>query len=160
MQAKYIVGPTSMSKSNMQLHVEDIFWNSIPDIRAQAAGSSSCGSYIAACWVNLGNKSVLLREGAYPILTGNVTWRRQEFGHNNKDSIPLRGISCASGERLAALAFRLRRTLAPSLALALRARFSSRLRRSYLGQLPRIESLTKTTLPINNTLHQMYYFNK
>ena len=58
-------------------------------------------------------------------------------------SIPLRGISCASGERLAALAFRLRRTLAPS-ALALRARFSSRLRRSYLGQLPRIESLTKT----------------
>ena len=57
--------------------------------------------------------------------------------------IPLRGISCASGERLAALAFRLRRTLAPS-ALALRARFSSLLRRSYLGQLPRIESLTKT----------------
>ena len=39
MQAKYIVGPRSMSKSNMQLHVEDIFWNSIPDIRAQAAGS-------------------------------------------------------------------------------------------------------------------------
>ena len=38
MQAKYIVGPRSMSKSNMQLHVEDIFWNSIPDIRAQAAG--------------------------------------------------------------------------------------------------------------------------
>ena len=141
MQAKYIVGARLMSKSNMQ----DIFWNSIPDIRAQAAGSSSCGSYIAACWVNLGNKSVLLREGAYPILTGNVTWRRQEFGHNNKDSIPLRGISTASGERLAALAFRLRRTLAPSaLALALRARFSSRLRRSYLGQLPRIESLTKT----------------
>ena len=58
---------------------------------------------------------------------------------------PLSGISCASGERLAALAFRLRRTLAPSaLALALRARFFSRLRRSYLGQLPRIESLTKT----------------
>ena len=57
----------------------------------------------------------------------------------------LHGISCASGERLAALAFRLRRTLAPSaLALALRARFSSRLRRSYLDQLPRIESLTKT----------------
>ena len=56
-----------------------------------------------------------------------------------------RGISCASGERLAALAFRLRWTLAPSaLALALRARFSSRLRCSYLGQLPRIESLTKT----------------
>ena len=66
MQAKYIVGPRSMSKSNMQLHVEDIFWNSIPDIRAQAAGSSSCGSTdpqtgsvveaillhrIAACWV-------------------------------------------------------------------------------------------------------------
>ena len=49
MQAKYIVGPRSMSKSNMQLHVEDIFWNSIPDIRAQAAGSSSYGSYIAAC---------------------------------------------------------------------------------------------------------------
>ena len=39
MQAKYIVGPRSMSKSNMQ--EEDIFWNSIPDIRAQAAGSSS-----------------------------------------------------------------------------------------------------------------------
>ena len=120
MQAKYIVGPRSMSKSTSNMQVEDIFWNSIPDTRAQAAGSSSCGSYIAACWVNLGNKSVLLREGAYPILTGNVTWRRQEFGHNNKDSIPLRGISCASGERLAALAFRLRRTLAPSaLALAL-----------------------------------------
>ena len=42
MQAKYIVGPRSMSKSNMHLHVENIFWNSIPDIRAQAAGSSSC----------------------------------------------------------------------------------------------------------------------
>ena len=70
---EYIVGPRSMSKSNMQ--VEDIFWNSIPDTRAQAAGSSSYGSYIAACSVNLGNKSVLLREGAYPILTGNVTWR-------------------------------------------------------------------------------------
>ena len=140
MHAKYIVGPRSMSKGNMQLHVEDIFWNSIPDIRAQAAGFSSCGSYIAVCWVNLGNKSVLLREGAYPILTGNVTWRRQEFGHNNKDSIPLRGISCA---------FRLRRTLAPS-ALALRARFSSRLRRSYLGQLPRIESLTKTSISYEN----------
>ena len=153
MQAKYIVGPRSMSKSNMQ----DIFWNSIPDIRAQAAGSSSCGSYIAACWVNLGNKSVLLREGAYPILTGNVTWRRQEFGHNNKDSIPLRGISCASGERLAALAFRLRRTLEPSaLALALRARFSSRLWRSYLGQLPRIESLTKTKLELK--LNKAYNF--
>ena len=53
MQAKYIVGPRSMSKSNMQLHVEDIFWNSIPDIRAQAAGSSSCGSYMRAesIWV-------------------------------------------------------------------------------------------------------------
>ena len=47
MQAKYIVGPKSMSKINMQL--EDIFWSSIPDTRAQAAGSSSCGSYIAAC---------------------------------------------------------------------------------------------------------------
>ena len=35
MQAKYIVGPTSMSKSNMQLHVEDIFWNSIPGLRPQ-----------------------------------------------------------------------------------------------------------------------------
>ena len=71
MQAKYIVGPRSMSKTNMQL--ENIFWNSIPDTRAQAAGTLSCGSYIAACWVNLGNKSVLLCEGAYPILTGNVT---------------------------------------------------------------------------------------
>ena len=50
MHSKYIVGPRSMSKSNMQL--EDVFWNSIPDTRAQAAGSStSCGSYIAACWV-------------------------------------------------------------------------------------------------------------
>ena len=36
MQAKYIVGPRSMSKTYMQL--EDIFWNSIPDTRAQAAG--------------------------------------------------------------------------------------------------------------------------
>ena len=43
MQAKYIIGPRSMSKSSMQL--EDIFWNSIPDTRAQATGSSSCGSY-------------------------------------------------------------------------------------------------------------------
>ena len=72
-------------------------------------------------------------------------WALQEFSARNCESIPLRGISCASGERLAALAFRLRRTLAPSaLVLALRARFFSRLRRSYLGQLPRIESLTKT----------------
>ena len=37
MQAKYIVGPRSMSKTNMQL--ENIFWNSIPDTRAQAAGT-------------------------------------------------------------------------------------------------------------------------
>ena len=72
-----------------------------------------------------------------------LVWALQEFSARNCVSIPLRGISCASGERLAALAFRLRRTLAPS-ALALRARFSSRLRRSYFGQLPRIESLTKT----------------
>ena len=36
MQAKYIVGPRSMSKINMQL--EDIFWNSIPDTRAQPQG--------------------------------------------------------------------------------------------------------------------------
>ena len=47
MQAKYIVGPRSMSKSNMQL--EDIFWNSIPNTQAHAAGSSSCGSYTWAC---------------------------------------------------------------------------------------------------------------
>ena len=33
MQAKYIVGPRSMSKINMQL--EDIFWNSIPGLRPQ-----------------------------------------------------------------------------------------------------------------------------
>ena len=36
MQAKYIVGPRSMSKTNMQL--EDIFWNSIypiPGLRPQ-----------------------------------------------------------------------------------------------------------------------------
>ena len=76
-----------------------------------------------------------------------LVWALQEFSARNCESIPLRGISCASGERLAALAFRLRRTLAPSaLVLAFRARFFSRLRRSYLGQLPRIETLTKTTL--------------
>ena len=81
-----------------------------------------------------------------------LVWALQEFSARNCElvvrnceSIPLRGISCASGERLAALAFRLRRTLAPS-ALALRARFFSRLRRSYLGQLPKIESLTKTNM--------------
>ena len=33
MQAKYIVGPRSMSKINMKL--EDIFWNSIPGLRPQ-----------------------------------------------------------------------------------------------------------------------------
>ena len=78
-----------------------------------------------------------------------LVWALQEFSARNCElvSIPLRGISCASGERLAALAFRLRRTLAPSaLALALRARFSSRLRRSYLGQLPRIESSASRNL--------------
>ena len=72
-----------------------------------------------------------------------LVWALQEFSARNCESIPLHGISCASGERLAALAFRLRRTLAPS-ALALRPRFSLRHRRSYSGQLPRIESLTKT----------------
>ena len=38
MQAKYIIGPRSMSKTSMQL--EDIFWNSIPDT-AQARGGHS-----------------------------------------------------------------------------------------------------------------------
>ena len=56
-----------------------------------------------------------------------LVWALQEFSARNCELVPLRGISFASGERLAALAFRLRRTLAPSaLTLALRARFSSR----------------------------------
>ena len=71
MQAKYIVGPRSMSKTNMQL--ENIFWNSIPDTRAQAAGTFKLWKLYCCVLSHLGNKSVLLREGAYPILTGNVT---------------------------------------------------------------------------------------
>ena len=73
-------------------------------------------------------------------------WALQEFSARNCELVSwLRGISCASGERLAALAFRFRGTLAPSaLVFALSARFSTRLRRSFSGSLPRIESLTKT----------------
>ena len=61
-----------MSKSSMQL--KDILWNSIPDTGAQAAGSWKLWKlvllYAESSWaINL----VFLREGAYPILTGNLT---------------------------------------------------------------------------------------
>ena len=55
-----------------------------------------------------------------------------------KGSVPLRGTSCAYGEMLAALAFRLRRTLAPS---ALDARASRSL--YLLVTHTRTEPLTK-----------------
>ena len=58
-----------------------------------------------------------------------------------KDSVLLRKTSCASGERLASLVFRLRRTLAPSA-------LNTRAPRSWLiSHGPRLtESLTKTTV--------------
>ena len=114
MQVGYIVGPRSMSKINMQL--EDIFWNSILDTRAQAAGSSSCGSYIAACWVNLGNKSVLFVKGR--IQFWQVTWREGD-----------RNLAIITKTR-----FRFAESLAPPAKGSLRSPFASgglsRLRRS------------------------------